>query len=126
MKLHLDSGDAGYLVTHYGPGRIVVDQEHLTRACVVAPRQVLRDWGPADFAQLSQRHIHAVVALEPELVVLGTGARQRFPSAELLRPLLEAGIGVEVMDTGAACRTYNILVGEGRRVAAALLIIEED
>jgi uncharacterized protein len=64
------------------------------------------------------------VLLCPELLILGTGRRQRFPRAELLAPLAEAGIGWEVMDTGAACRTYNILMSEGRNVAAALLMIE--
>ncbi len=124
MKLHLETEDAGLLISHYEAGKVVVNEEHLTRACIVSPRQLLREWGPEGFDALARGHMEHLVALDPELVVLGTGTRQRFPSPDLLRPLLEAGIGVEVMDTGAACRTYNILVGEGRRVAAALLMIE--
>jgi uncharacterized protein len=124
VKLHLDGADGGHVVTHYGAGRVVVSEEPITTACLVSPRRLVREWGPEGFDDLTREHMAAVAELDPELVVLGTGARQRFPAGELLRPLMEAGIGVEVMDTGAACRTYNILMGEGRRVAAALIMIE--
>jgi uncharacterized protein len=73
------------------------------------------------FDALSERHFAALADLAPELVIFGTGARLRFPAPALLRPLIERGIGVETMDTAAACRTYNVLLGEGRAVVAALL-----
>ena len=71
---------------------------------------------------LASTHLNAALALQPEVVLLGTGARLHFPPAEVLRPLIEAGIGYEIMDTSAACRTYDILMAEGRRVLAALVI----
>jgi uncharacterized protein len=71
---------------------------------------------------LTAEHLSALAGFRGDVLVLGTGARQRFPSPQLLRPLVEAGIGIEIMDTPAACRTYNILVGEGRAVAAALIV----
>jgi len=105
-------------------GQIIVNQDSYTRSLVVLPGQVIADWPPQAFEELALAHLAALVTLRPELVILGTGRRQRFPRAELLAPLVEAGLGWEVMDTGAACRTYNILMSEGRNVAAALLMIE--
>lgn len=94
----------------------------MTRSLVVTPQTVL-DWPPETFADLDARHMEPVLELGPEIVVLGTGEQQRFPSKDVLAAATNIGIGVEVMDTAAACRTYNVLVGEGRAVAAALLMI---
>ena len=77
---------------------------------------------PATFADLTPAHFDRLGANQPELVIFGSGQRLRFPSPGLLRGLIERGIGVETMDTMAACRTYNILAGEGRKVVAALLL----
>jgi uncharacterized protein len=82
----------------------------------------LLDWPPASFEALTAAHLQSLLALKPEIVLLGTGELQRFPRPDIIRPLVEAGIGVEVMTVPAACRTYNILVAEERRVAAALLL----
>jgi uncharacterized protein len=73
---------------------------------------------------LAEAHFEVIAGLEPEIVLLGTGGRQRFPRPSLLRSLLARGVGVEIMDTAAACRTYNIIMLEGRRVAAALLLAD--
>jgi uncharacterized protein len=124
MHIQLETGGQANLIRAYAVGQIIVNQDSYTRSLVVLPGQVIVDWPPQAFADLAQTHLAALVPLRPELVILGTGQRQRFPRAELLAPLAEAGIGWEVMDTGAACRTYNILMGEGRNVAAALLMIE--
>ncbi len=89
---------------------------------LVFPDHLDEQWGPDDFAALSSAHLAALLPIPCDVLLLGTGNRQRFPAPALLRPLIEAGRPVEVMDTPAACRTYNILVAEGRMVAAALII----
>jgi uncharacterized protein len=89
---------------------------------VLLPDAVIEGWAPAGFAALTESDFASLLAHAPELVLLGTGARQRFPHPQLLRALSAAHVGVESMDTRAACRTFNILVAEGRRVAAALVL----
>ena len=100
--------------------RTIRDAE-IVHAGEEAPDRIVEGWAAAGFAGLDQAEMRRLVELAPELVLLGTGARQRFPAAALLGPLLDARIGFEIMDLQAACRTYNILMAEGRRVAAALL-----
>ena len=122
MKLHLDVGPGQNFFTGYGDGYVAVNQERYEENLVVTPERVISDWQPQGIDGLRAEHFDFVTELAPEIVILGTGRALRFPSRELLCSLAEAHIGVEVMDTHAACRTYNILSGEGRRVAAALLI----
>lgn len=125
MKIQLETGFGQNVIRAYEPGRVTVNQQVYTRSLIITPERV-DDWPPETFAALASAHFEALAALEAEVVIIGTGARQRFPDAELLAPLVRAGIGYEVMDTGAACRTYNILMSDGRRVVAALLMIEEE
>jgi uncharacterized protein len=123
VKLQLESGELGtHIVRAYGPGQVTINQEVYRCNLVLTRERVLTNCLPDRFEALQASHFEALVELQPEIVVLGTGKRLRFPKAELTRPLVQAQIGFEVMDTGAACRTYNILVSEGRRVVAALLI----
>ena len=122
MKLHLAAPGTANLFTGYGEGFVLVNRQRIERSLVVLPERLLTAWPPADFEALSGEHMQALALLEREVILLGTGFRLRFPSPPLLRPLTEAQIGVEVMDVPAACRTYNILASEGRRVAAALLL----
>ena len=112
------------LIRGYAPGRITINAQVHTGSLIVTPQQIIADWPPVVFADLMPGHFETIVALRPEVVILGTGTRLQFPAASLIRPLVEANIGLEVMNTGAACRTYNILMNDGRRVAAALLMIE--
>lgn len=121
MKLHLDHNDVQYLITGYGADHVLVNGVAHHHGLVVLPDELIVDWA-RDLAALTAPHFEAVVIRAPEIVLLGTGQRQRFPSPALYRGLIAARISVEIMDTRAACRTYNILAGEGRRVAAALLI----
>ena len=86
------------------------------------PDRIMADWNVQSFESLASQDIEALAALKPELVLIGTGDRLRFPDPRLLASLASARIGAEVMDTRAACRTYNILAEEGRNVAAALII----
>ncbi|MCC6473032.1 MAG: Mth938-like domain-containing protein [Burkholderiales bacterium] len=122
MKLHLATRSTANLFTGYGEDFVTVNERRIERSLVVLPDRLVTDWRPAGFEALNADHIRALAALEPEVILLGTGNRLRFPPPGILRPLTEAGIGVEVMDVPAACRTYNILLSEGRRVAAALLL----
>ncbi len=126
MKIHLETAAGLNVVRHYRPGRVTVNAVDYRVSLIVLPDRLVGDWPPQAFADLRREHFEIVAALKPELVVLGTGTRQRFPAPALTVPLIEAGIGLEVMDTAAACRTYNVLVSEGRNVAGALLMIEEN
>jgi len=125
MKIHLESGQGQNFIRAYAPGRVTINEGVYTRSLIVTPQQIITDWPPLTPADLQAAHFDVIAALRPEVVILGTGARMLFPAPKIIRPLVEAGIGVEAMDTGAACRTYNILMSDGRRVAAALLMIEE-
>lgn len=125
MKIQLEMGAGLNQIRAYAPGQVTINQTIYTRSLIVTPQRVIADWPPRTFAELDEAHFEVLAGLRPEVVILGTGARLRFPKPASLRALVEVNVGVEVMDTGAACRTYNILMGDGRRVAAALLMIEE-
>lgn len=92
------------------------------RSIIVLPKRI-EAWAPDSFLELKQSHFQSLLKLEPEVVIVGTGEHPHLPLPSLMEPLLRQQVGVEFMDTPAACRTYNILVGEGRRVIAALLMI---
>jgi uncharacterized protein len=121
LKLHLESARALNTFTGYGEGFVMVNGERIERSVVVLPDRLIQDWPAEAFDELAPEHFAALAGLGREIVLLGTGTRQRFPRPEILLPLIRAGIGVEVMDLQAACRTYNILMAEERKVAAALL-----
>lgn len=125
MKLHVDNATANYRISGYGSGYVAVNDERITRSVIVTPDRLVRDWPPQSYRELSALHLELVAQQKPEIVLLGTGERQHFPSSAILAPLFESGIGIEVMHTAAACRTYNILMSEDRLVAAALLMIQD-
>lgn len=123
MKLILENGDAAaYRIKGYAPGRITINEQVIETSAIVTPDKLLPDWPPRHFEELERAHMDAIIALTPEIALLGTGQRQYFPARNVILSLLEQGIGIEVMDTPSACRTYNILMAEGRQVAAALII----
>jgi uncharacterized protein len=122
LKLHLANLGDTKLFTAHGAGHVMVNGERFDRSIVVLAEEVRSDWAVAGFDALAETHFAYFVALKPDVLLLGTGATQRFPHPRLYRALTEARIGVECMDTPAACRTYNILVAEGRRVIAAILL----
>lgn len=122
MKLHSDTHSGHLAVTAYDKGYVQVGSRKLTRSLLLMPESLDPAWGPDAADGLASEHLAPLAALAVDVLLLGTGSRQRFPRPELLRPLIEAGRSIEVMDTGAACRTYNILVAEGRTVAAALIV----
>ena len=122
MKLHLSHSGNNHVITGYGEGYVEVNRERHVRSLVVMPERLWTDWNATTFEALAADHFEALAALGREVILLGTGNLLRFPPPELMRSLNQAGIGLEVMDVPAACRTYNILVAEERKVAAALLL----
>ena len=122
MKLHLTKAAGRNLFTGYGEGYVSINDQRYAHAVVVAPEGEVERWSAQSFETLAAGDFDGLAARSPELVILGTGATHRFPKPELIRPLVTAGVGFEAMDTKAACRTYNILMAEGRRVIAAILV----
>ncbi len=120
MKFERETRAGVNMVTGYGAGYVLINGERHSSNLILAPDRVVA-WEAASFAALREEHFAALAAFGPEIVLLGTGPRLRFPHPRLTSPLSAARIGLEVMDLNAACRTYNILVSEDRRVAAALL-----
>ena len=122
MRLTDDRNSGVLLVRSYAPGEVRVGDAVLHRSFLISAEKLVEDWRPQTLDELTEADLEAVFALQPEIVVLGSGTRQRFPSPRLLAAILARGIGCEVMDTGAACRTYNVLVSEARRAVGALLL----
>lgn len=123
MKLHLAAATTENRFTGYGPGFVMVNNVRHEQNIIVLPGRLM-PWDVAAFEALSGRDFEFLANLAPEIVLLGTGSDLRFPHPALSQSLANAGIGLEVMNTPAACRTYNILMAEGRKVAAALLLNE--
>ena len=123
MQLSHERPDYAWVLRGADGSRARVNERVLERSFAIAPDRLLEDWpAPAAAAALEPRHLEPLLALSPELLVLGTGERQVFPPAAVLAACLTRGIGIEVMDNAAAARTYHILAGEGRRVVAAFLL----
>ncbi|HEY3635047.1 MAG TPA: Mth938-like domain-containing protein [Caldimonas sp.] len=121
MKMRADRIEGQNAIARHGRDGVLVNGLEHTESVIVPWRGDVVAWPVASFEQLGADDFARIAALKPELVVFGSGARLRFPAPALLRPLIDAGIGVETMDTAAACRTYNVLLAEGRSVVAALL-----
>lgn len=121
MKLQADRIEGQNAIARHGPGGIIVNN-HEYRSSVIVPwsGEVL-PWRVTAFGDFTEAHFEALVGLAPELVIFGSGSRIRFLRPALFKPLMARRIGVETMDTAAACRTYNVLLAEGRSVVAALL-----
>ena len=121
MKLQPDKSEV-QTITAYGPGWIAINHERLETSMVVGSGGERFAWDCMSFESLGAAHFAPLAALDAEMVIFGSGTRLRFPHPSWLQPLMARRVGVETMDTAAACRTYNILAAEGRRVLAALLI----
>jgi uncharacterized protein len=121
LKLHADAPTALHTVTAYGPGFVEINKVRYTSAVLLTPERV-EPVAVDAFERLAEADFSRLRALQPEVALLGTGATQRFAQPHLVRPLTDARIGLEAMTTPAACRTYNILMAEGRKVAALLLV----
>ncbi|MCL6556072.1 MAG: Mth938-like domain-containing protein [Burkholderiales bacterium] len=122
MKLHLDRFGNQNAFTGYGEGYVLINQQRFERSLIVLPDRIIADWAPRRVEELTAADSALLADLPADILLLGTGRRLCFPPAPLLQALTTRGIGMEVMDSHAAARTYNILLAEGRRVAAALLL----
>ena len=122
LALHLEKVSHLKTFTGHGDGYVTVNDRRYEQAVVVTAGAVLTDWPATDFASLTAEHFDYFLPLQPEVLLLGTGKQQQFAHPQLLQKLIRAGIGIEFMDTPAACRTYNILVAEDRKVVAAILL----
>jgi uncharacterized protein len=122
MKFTLEATSRVNLIRGYSSQEIRIGELRLQASCIVSADSLIEAWAPQSFAELSPEHLEAILALKPELVLLGTGPSQRFPPSAIRSAFTSRGVGLEVMDLGAACRTFNILVQEDRRVVAALFL----
>ena len=122
MKLHSDRDENVQVVTDYGTGWIKVDKQEQRGSLLVGARGVLQPWPCTRFEDLTAEHFAQLAELDVEVIIFGSGAKLRFVHPSWLRPLMDKRIGIETMDTHAACRTYNVLALEGRNVLAALVL----
>ncbi|MEK6748241.1 MAG: Mth938-like domain-containing protein [Pseudomonadota bacterium] len=136
MQISLEADHKHYSIISYAPGCLTLAQPRQTpipssleerkttvqKSCILTPDSLYENWPPQCFDDFTAEHFAALLPMAPELVILGTGSRLRFPISAILAPLMTRGIGVEVMNTAAACRTYNFLMVDGRNVLAALLL----
>jgi uncharacterized protein len=121
LKLQAERMEGSNAIARHGPGGVAVNGVEHTQSVVVPWTGEVLNWDVASFDALTAAHFEFLAALKPELVIFGSGLRLRFVKPALLRPLFDARIGVETMDSAAACRTYNVLLAEGRAVIAALI-----
>lgn len=122
MQFNLERPDYKFFLRGADGAAALVNERRLTRSFAIAPDALLEDWPVADALAMVPADLEPLLALQPELVVLGTGAAQAFPPASVLAACLQRGIGIEVMTNAAAARTYSVLAGEGRRVVAGFVI----
>lgn len=122
MQLNLERPDYQYFLRGADGRQALVNERTLTRSFIVSPEALVEDWPVVDATAMQPGDLEAALALQPELVVLGTGETQRFPPAAVMAAALGRGIGLEAMTNAAAARTYSVLAGEGRRVVAAFVL----
>lgn len=122
MKFSLDQPSSTHVVRAYGPGMLRIGDRSYDASLIVTATTLIERWRPRRMEDLEPGDLEPILALQPEVLLVGSGLRQQFPGRAVLAALYESHVGFEVMDTGAACRTYNVLVAEGRKVAAALIV----
>lgn len=122
MKFAEDHNSANYKISGYDTQSIGINGLSHSKSLVISPMELLPDWEPATYSELNAQHLDALYAMNPEIIILGTGQKQIFPPAEILRRLANEQIGFEIMDTQAACRTFNILMAEDRTVVAGMFL----
>ena len=122
LKLQSDPHSGANTITGYGDGYVEINQTPYKHSVLLSSDGETLEWPVKSFGDLEVNHFSQIANLKPELILIGTGSRQQFPRPELLKNLILAKIGFEIMDSQAACRTYNILVGEGRKVLLALIV----
>lgn len=122
MKFAEDHNTANYKISGYENDNIAINGLPHSQSLVLSPMELTKDWAPSQYSDLTAEDLDAIYAMEPEIIIIGTGKNQIFPSADILRRLAKEQIGYEIMDTQAACRTFNILMAEDRTVVAGLFL----
>ena len=122
MKFAQDRPDEGYVITSYEHDSVTINGKLFTQSLIIAGKRLHESWDLSSIESLQDEHIEQLLSYSPELVIIGTGTSLVFPAVETYAAVIKQGIGVEFMDIGAACRTYNILLGEGRDVVAGLIL----
>jgi uncharacterized protein len=122
VQLSLENPDFRYVLRGTEPGAVLVNERRLTRSFIVSPQEMVEDWRPRTIADLQVADMEPVLAMEPVLVLVGSGERLVFPAQRIVATCLTRGIGIEVMDNAAAARTFDVLAAEGRKVVAAFLL----
>jgi len=122
MKLHLTTAENNYLITAYSESFIEVNKHRHVGSLIVMPQELILDWGVKSFTELTEQHLSKIAEFNSEVVLLGTGEKHQFLHPKIYQALAIKGIPIECMTTAAACRTFNILMSEGRNVLAALIL----
>ena len=122
MKLHLTNSDGNYLITGYDQGWVEINRQRYNHNLVLLPNQIIENWDALSFDKIKAEHFEDIATLNPEVVLLGTGKTHQFLHPKVSTLFSQKGISLEFMTTAAACRTYNILMSEGRNVAVALIL----
>lgn len=122
MKFAEDHNDSNYQITGYDLEGVEINDVMHKQSFILSPLEIINDWQPQDLSAMRVEHLEEFYPLKPEVIILGTGAKQIFPGREILKYLVQKRIGYEIMDTQAACRTFNVIMGEGRTVVAGMFI----
>ena len=122
MKFAQDNQDEGYVITAYDEDSVSINGKPFQQSFIITPAKLEENWAVTSIALLEQSHIEQILALKPELIIIGTGDKLIFPAVEIYSSIIQHGIGIDFMDTRAACRTYNILMSEDRDVVAGLIL----
>lgn len=122
MKFAEDHNSANYKISGYDNDNIWINGKPHSQSLVISPMELLNDWEPSSYSELTEKHLDDIYAMKPEIIILGTGLKQIFPPSKILRRLAKEQIGYEIMDTKAACRTFNILMAEDRTVVAGMFL----
>ena len=122
MELHLESHPTTYHVGSFVDNAVVIGEVSYTASLIVTPEQVIPDWPPQHSDELTIDDFEMILTLQPELILVGTGNTLRFPDSVILKGVIKAGIGIDFMDSRAACRTYNLLAAEGRHITAGIIV----
>jgi uncharacterized protein len=122
MKFSEATSDARYQITRYSADAVWVNDQPLASSFIISPQTLIRDWRPQSFQALQVTDLETLFGLEAEVIIIGSGSRQQLPPPDIWKALAQHGVGFEIMGTDAACRTYNVLLGEARRIAAAFFV----
>ncbi len=122
MKFAEDHNSSKYKITGYDSAGVEINGKIFKQSFILSPMELVSDWQPQDLSSLSVEHFADLYKMKPEVIILGTGAKQTFPDREILKYLGQNRVGYEIMDTQAACRTFNIIMAEGRNVVAGMFI----